>query len=188
MKAQLSGSRTIHHPFINDHVTFVRTAQESGYSHTWVEVILAPGRGVSLHYHKEHDETFMCLEGQLRLQIGSKELNLKPGQYASAVAGTPHRFVNATSAPCRFKCVISPGNPAFEQTLQIRYGLAHDGKCSPKTGSPSSWLMHAYTYALADTKLAGPLSILNPMIQWLYNRAVSTGMAARLQEEYVKIQ
>lgn len=188
MNTQRSGSRTIHHPVINDHVTFVRTARESGFNHTWVEVILAPGRGVHLHYHQGHDETFMCLEGQLSLQVGVKELTLKPGQYASVIAGRPHRFFNNTSQPCRFKCVISPGSPAFEQTLQIVYGLANDGKCSPETGAPGNWLIRAYTYALAGSKLAGPMAVLNPVIQWLYHRAVSTGIAARLQQQYVKIQ
>lgn len=187
MKPQLKPSRTIHNPVSKDYVTFVKTAYESNNRHTWVEIVLAPGSSVPLHSHFSFDETFTCLEGTLTLQIDQKTYHLQPGEFATAIARSEHRYLNQSPEPCRFKCIISPGSSDVEQALQITYGLARDGLCNPETGQPTSLLAQGYLWQLGDIHAAGKLSILNPLMHWLAERARATGLVAEWQRKYVHI-
>jgi hypothetical protein len=49
-------SRTIYNPVQRDSVVFLETVSETNGKYTLVEVELAAGGGVGLHYHKTYSE------------------------------------------------------------------------------------------------------------------------------------
>ena len=50
--------RTIYNPIQKDTVTFLKTHADTNGACTLVEVELADGGGVGLHYHKTYSEAF----------------------------------------------------------------------------------------------------------------------------------
>jgi quercetin dioxygenase-like cupin family protein len=177
--------RTIYNPYQNDSVTFLETCSESGGKHTLLEVIVAPGGGTPLHYHDRITESFTCLTGMLSVQLGKQIIELQAGETASVPIGRLHRFFNRTDQACTFRCSITPGSPGGEQALQIAYGLVRDGRANK--GLPKNPLAIGYLFMLSESRLAGILSVMGPVMNWLGRRAISTGMAKALQTRYVTI-
>ena len=75
--------RKIYNPIQKDTVTFLKTAEETYGEYTLVEVELANGGGVGLHYHKTYAEKFNCLSGAVQVQLGKRMHTLLPGQSAT---------------------------------------------------------------------------------------------------------
>jgi mannose-6-phosphate isomerase-like protein (cupin superfamily) len=145
--------RVIYNPIQKDTVTFLKTVEETNGSYTLVEVEVFPGGGVGLHYHKEYRETFECLEGELKVQLGKKILTLKAGDAPlTAEKNMLHRFFNTSDKPSRFMVTISPGSRGFEESIQIAYGLARDGKTNSE-GTPIKLEHLGVLLALSESKL-----------------------------------
>lgn len=172
---------TIHNPVQKDSVTFVRRAD--GRCSTLVDVELAPGGGNGLHVHSAYTEEFTCLEGQLGLHLGGRELTLRPGESALVPIGIAHRFYNKTNAPVRFRTEIAPGHAGFERTLMIGYGLANDGLVHAN-GIPKRLDHVALLAVMSDSKLTGVLGLLNPVFALIARRARARGVEAALRERY----
>ena len=182
----MQSTRTIYHPIQKDYVTFVETCEESGNRHTIVEVELAVGGGVGMHYHKTYDEYFECIEGNLGIQLGGKLLVLTPGETAVARKGVNHRFINPGSEVCRFRCKITPGCRGFEESMQIAYGLARDGKINKK-GMPANLDHLSYLLLASETNLRGFFSVIEYFLKIRAKKAIRKGVANDLRMQYVRI-
>ncbi|MDY0871974.1 cupin domain-containing protein [Dongia rigui] len=73
-------------------------------------MIEAPGPGQRLaprHYHMVEEEQALILEGEVRLLLGDRQHDLKPGDYVFFPAGVEigHSFMNIGSGPCRYLMV-----------------------------------------------------------------------------------
>ena len=69
-------------------------------------LVLDAGAMSSLHYHKRKDETFLCSEGQVMLEYGSKHSDLHttilmPGDAKRLAPGVIHRFRALTHGGAR---------------------------------------------------------------------------------------
>ncbi len=179
-------SRTVINPIMKDEVTFLETSRESGGRHTLVGVRLAPGGGVDLHYHNDFAEEFICLEGELSIQLGDQIHRLSPGESATAPARVKHRFFNQSEQSCRFQCRIAPGFAGFEQSIQIAYGLVRDGKTTTQ-GIPKHPFALGYVVMISGTYLTGWMAALQPLMNWLGQQAIKRGIAAELQRRYMTI-
>ena len=75
-----------------------------------VECRLAPGwGGPPQHIHRQHDETFFVLTGDVRFTTGTETLIAEPGRLVTAPIGAPHTFANAsTDAPASLLCTVAP--------------------------------------------------------------------------------
>jgi mannose-6-phosphate isomerase-like protein (cupin superfamily) len=186
MSEHATNARTIYNPVQRDTVEFLETSAETNGRHTRVAVTLAPGGGVALHYHKTYAEHFACLEGVLSVQIAQETVHLQPGQQATAAAGVIHRFFNATTAECRFECLIAPGRPGFEQVLQIGYGLARDGK-TDKSGRPKSLVITAWLLLVSEMQLPGWYTLLERGLLWLARRRATQRVGQELIARYVRL-
>src|SRR5580698_4301830 len=56
-----------------------------------------PGQGPKPHHHP-YDETFVILEGRVRVSVGDEVLDGGP-------AGVPHGFTNTGPGPARLVCI-----------------------------------------------------------------------------------
>lgn len=75
-----------------------------------VECSLPPGwAGPPQHIHRQHDESFFVLSGNVRFTSGTKVLEASAGGLVTAPIGDPHTFANADpDAPASLLCIITP--------------------------------------------------------------------------------
>lgn len=178
--------RTIENPLVQDRVTFITTAAESGGSFEYVEVELAPGGGVDLHYHLAFTEHFEAVDGVLHLELDRLYRVLHPGQAASAPPGSLHRFFNPGNEKIIFRVKVAPAR-RFEQMLRISYGLARDGKVRGKTGIPRNVLDLSVIFELGETYMNGiPIGLQKGIIGILYRIAKWHGVEERLLNTYCR--
>src|SRR5438045_433764 len=102
--------RRIHNPVQKDTVTFLKTSDDTGGEYTSVEVELADGGGVGLHYHKTYSEKFECLESEVQIKLGKTIHTLKPGESATAKPNVNHFFRNRSGKQCRFRVELRPAS------------------------------------------------------------------------------
>lgn len=178
-------TRRIYNPIQKDEVVFLKTANETGGASTLVEVMLADGGGVGLHYHKTFSETFECLEGEVEVRLGKKVCKLQPGDAATAEPNVNHFFRNRSGKPCKFRVELRPGSRGFEESLQIGYGLARDGQCKPN-GFPKDRLSLAWLFDISESNLPGWMSLIGFMLHRQAKKARETGLDKKLREQYVR--
>ncbi len=177
--------RKIYNPIQKDTVTFIKTFADTNGECTLVEVELANGGGVGLHYHKTYSEKFDCLEGEVQVGLGKEIITLKPGNATTAYPNINHLFRNRSGAPCRFTVELRPASRGFEQSLQIGYGLARDGECRPN-GFPKNKLALAWLFDISESNLPGWRSIFEFILRKQAKKAVEKKLDRELIEKYVK--
>jgi quercetin dioxygenase-like cupin family protein len=179
----IAAQDTIRNPAIGDVVTFVETAEETGF--TVVDVELAPKSSNALHIHRAFDEHFEAVAGQLTVRVDGRTYRLEPGAGAVAPAGSVHGFANETESSIRFRVRLTPGHTGFEQGLRIAYGLAEDGLVR-KGGVPRSLTHIALLTTMGDTQVAGPLRLAAPLFERLARRARARGVEQQLIDRYCR--
>lgn len=178
-------SRKIFNSIQQDYVTFLKTSAETNGEYTLVEVELADGGGVGLHYHKTYSEKFDCLEGELQVKLGKKIHHLPPGKSAMAAPNVNHLFRNRSGKPCKFRVELRPASRGFEQSLQIGYGLAGDGLCK-SNGFPKDKLALAWLFGISESNLPGWRSIFENILYRQSKKAILRGIDKKLIEKYVR--
>lgn len=184
MAASIDHPRRIYNPVQKDHVTFLKTAEETNGDFTLVEVELAPGGGVGLHYHRTYAEKFDCLDGVLCVQTDNTIHTLHPGESATANPLVNHRFFNTSNAIARFRVELRPASRGFEQSLQVAYGLARDGETNSK-GLPSNSLALSWLFEISESNLRGWRSIFEFILRKQAAKAKRIGLDKKLIEKYV---
>lgn len=177
--------RKIYNPIQKDTVTFLKTHADTNGEYTLVEVELADGGGVGLHYHKTYSEKFYCTSGEVQVQLGKQITVLHQGQSATAMPSINHLFRNRSGRPCTFTVELRPASRGFEQSLQIGYGLASDGLCKPN-GFPKDKLALAWLFEISESNLPGWMSMFEFILRRQAKKAIAKGIDIQLKERYVK--
>ncbi len=177
--------RRIYNPVQKDYVTFLKTHADTNGAYTLVEVELANGGGVGLHYHKTYSEKFECVEGEIQIQLGKEILLLTSGKSATAEPNINHLFRNRSGKTAKFRVELRPASKGFEQSLQIGYGLARDGE-TKKNGFPKDKLALAWLFDISESNLPGWRSIFEGILRKQAKKARSKGLDKSLMDKYVK--
>jgi quercetin dioxygenase-like cupin family protein len=177
--------RKIYNPIQKDQVIFLETSADNNGARTLVEVELADGGGVGLHYHKTYTEEFTCVEGQVEVQLGKKIRRLNAGEAAIATTNVNHLFRNRSGKPCKFRVELRPASRGFEQSLQIGYGLASDGLCKPN-GFPKDKFALAWLFEISESNLPGWMSLFEFILRRQARKAKQKGIDRELISRYVK--
>lgn len=177
--------RKIYNPIQKDQVIFLKTSADTNGECTLVEVELADGGGVGLHYHKTYSEKFDCLEGEVQIQLSKSIHTLVRGQSAIAEPNVNHLFRNRSGKPCKFLVELRPASRGFEQSLQIGYGLANDG-LTKSNGFPKDKLALAWLFDISESNLPGWMSLFEFILRRQSKKAKKKGIDKRLIEKYVK--
>lgn len=175
--------RRIVNPVQNDVVTFLETSAESGGERSLGELEIAPGGKVTPHYHLSYTERFAVLEGRLNLLLGDEQLVLGPGEEVTVPIGTLHAWSNASSERTVAHVELRPGQPGFETSLRVAYGLAGDGKVL-KNGLPRNPLQTALLFEWGDGRLPGAYAILERGFRLLARVARLAGTDRKLLARY----
>jgi quercetin dioxygenase-like cupin family protein len=113
-----------------------------------IEQVVPPGGGSPYHVHRDEDETFYLLEGEIRFFSGNRSWVLGPGGVAFLPRGVPHGFRTEGDLPSRSLLLATPGG--FEEFV---------GELSsplPPAGPPDLGLLMA-TAARYGIEILGPL-------------------------------
>ena len=95
-----------------------------------------PGGAVlGAHVHRDADERFTVLKGNIGYMLGGQNGNLQAGESADLPRGIPHDWWNAGDEEARVIVEIRPGT-RMELMILTMFGLAHDGKTNSK-GMPN---------------------------------------------------
>jgi mannose-6-phosphate isomerase-like protein (cupin superfamily) len=175
--------RTIINPIIKDIATFVQTAKESGSKVSEIEIVLMPGGGNTLHYHKTYSETFIADDGDLGLRLKDELKVLKPGESYTVKPMELHAFFNPTGRRIKFKIKIEPGHEGFENSLRILYGLAADGLTNNKS-IPKNITHTALLINMSDMNAPGFLTWIFPLLRWIAKGAEARREEQRLIRQY----
>lgn len=87
---------------------------EHGADVSYFAVENQPGEGPGLHWHP-YSETWVVLEGTVRITIGDESFVGHEGDTATAPAYTPHRFTNVGDGVLRILCIHA--SPTIIQTF-----------------------------------------------------------------------
>ena len=78
----------------------------------WGVICLLPGETLSTHYHREVEETFYMVEGEVALYTGGARHSLGPGDAVRLPAPEQHRMVNEAQQPAKMIFIKCPYLPA----------------------------------------------------------------------------
>jgi mannose-6-phosphate isomerase-like protein (cupin superfamily) len=103
-----------------DLYTFLVTGAETGGAYFAMEALVPPGGGPPPHIHRNEDETFYVVDGDVEFLLADRIASATRGDFVNVPRGTPHRFHNAGSAPARMILTFSPAGieAFFEETLE----------------------------------------------------------------------
>jgi len=88
-------------------ITVKATGDQTGNAFAQFEVDDPRGSGPPLHVHRNEDETFYVLEGQVTMFVGDERIDLDAGDYCFGARGIPHAYL-VRSERARMLVTISP--------------------------------------------------------------------------------
>lgn len=103
----------------------VRDAMTSGAFSIHDNVIPAGSPGPRPHRHRDHEETFYVLEGELTVRAGEQIVRAPVGSFVVIPRGTLHQPANLSPQPTRVLLIFSPGgmDQFFVEAAEGRHPL-----------------------------------------------------------------
>ncbi len=89
------------------------------------------GRVAAPHFHPVIQERFLVLEGQVGFLVGEREMVLGPGEHATVPPQVRHDWWQVGDEVAEVLVEVVPGR-RFTEMVGTMFGLARDGKVSPK--------------------------------------------------------
>jgi quercetin dioxygenase-like cupin family protein len=97
--------------------TIKATGQETGDHYSILEVLEPEGARAPLHLHRNEDEAFWVLEGEVTFHIGEERIAARPGTFVFGPKDVPHTYT-VDSGPARLLFLLSPaGFEGFVQAI-----------------------------------------------------------------------
>ncbi len=176
--------RTIDNPVTGERATYIETSRETGGARSVIDLEVRPGGGVPVHRHAGHDERIEVLEGEIEVTIEGARRRLTAGQCLVIERGTVHAWRNpAPDRQLRFRGMMTPGHPGFENVLRVLFGLARDGEVR-RNGVPKRFSDVGLLIDLDPSLLAGMLRLVAPLARWSARRASGRLRADELLSRY----
>jgi quercetin dioxygenase-like cupin family protein len=103
-----------------DMYRFLVTGEETGGAYFAMEAYVPPGGGPPPHIHRNEDETFYVVEGQVEILLGDELVTAGVGDFVNVPRGRVHRFHNSGAEPMRMILTFTPAGieKFFEETLE----------------------------------------------------------------------
>ena len=138
----------LEHPVTRERITFLKTVEETNGEYALLDLRVKPhGFVAAPHVHPRLQETFEIRKGTFTFVIDGEKREVGSGEGATVQAGAPHAWWNSGDEEGVAVLEFRPALKA-EEFFETFFGLAEDGKVSPKTGLPNLlWLaviFHSY--------------------------------------------
>src|SRR5215207_1282826 len=79
----------------------VGTPATSAGHHFAIEATEPPGGGPPLHIHRNEEEFFFVLDGEVSFAVGDRVVRARAGETAFVPRGVPHCFKNCSDRPAK---------------------------------------------------------------------------------------
>jgi quercetin dioxygenase-like cupin family protein len=91
------------------------TGEQTGGTLALIDQVVPPGAGSPWHVHRNEDESFYVVEGEVLFIVGEEQQRITagPGTFVFGPRGVPHGFRNDGAAPARMLLQATPAG--FEQ-------------------------------------------------------------------------
>lgn len=132
--------RTIVNPKGNYATTFVKRGPETNYEYEFARVEVEPGGGNGPHYHKDFEEKFTVIEGELTVYQDNVPQTLHKGESAVVDHHTVHYFRNNTDSTIVITVQSTPSH-GLEKSLRVAYGLYQTGQFQENGFTKNPWHM-----------------------------------------------
>jgi mannose-6-phosphate isomerase-like protein (cupin superfamily) len=83
-----------------------RTADTPRFTFGIIEI--AAGRELEAHVHKDEDDAFYIVEGEMTFVLGDREVAAPPGTFVLVPPGVEHGFRNDGTVPVRMLNIHAP--------------------------------------------------------------------------------
>jgi mannose-6-phosphate isomerase-like protein (cupin superfamily) len=154
----------IENTMTGERAVFRSTRHETAGELLEADYYLTPGGHVAAaHVHPRQEETFEVLRGAVRIAIGGRRIEARPGQTYVVMPGVSHRIVNHAGAEAHLYSTLRPAMRS-DELLQTMWALASDGRTS-RRGVPN--LLQA---AVSGVYFRGELYLAGPPL-WLQDLA-----------------
>ena len=139
--------------FLNGLLIVKATGEQTGGAFGLVDNVLPAGFASPYHMHRNEDEAFYVLEGELTVYIGGEKIKAEPGTWVYGPREVPHGFRIGGASPARFLLLYTPAG--FEQFFLEVGELARELTLPPAEPPNMERLMSvAPKY---DIEILGPL-------------------------------
>jgi len=123
---------------LGEAITVKISGEQTDGRYAVIEEVSPVGGSPPLHVHRDEDELFYVLGGELELQLGDQRFRAKAGSTAYLPRDIPHTFRNVGTTPSKVLLVIIPARlvgffdevyaltkPTPEQAMELgkKYGL-----------------------------------------------------------------
>lgn len=142
--------------FLGALVTIKASSETTAGRATVTETLAPRGHGSPLHVHRNEDEWFYVIEGELTFWVGGEVVVAAAGAFVYGPRGVPHTFT-VSSDEARFLLVTEPG--AFSGFLRTLAEPAGDLSLPPPATEPPDMQLLAATAAAYGVEILGPPGI-----------------------------
>jgi len=106
-------------------VVKIRDEDTAGAYSMYDNTIPAGSQGPRHHIHRDHEEAFYVLEGELIVRVGTRTITAPAGSFAVVPRGVIHQPSNPGAQPTRFLLIFSPAgmDHFFEEAAEGRMPL-----------------------------------------------------------------
>jgi quercetin dioxygenase-like cupin family protein len=148
------------HLWFLDTLAIVRVGHDDGDDGISVLERLAPhGESPPLHVHRDEDEIFHVLEGELRVLAGDTEARIGAGETILAPQGVPHTYRVESGEGARWLLITSRGD--FERFMRAVSRPAERPELPQPQGLPTP----EQTEALAAAASANGIDFVGPPLR-----------------------
>ena len=104
------------------------------------------------HLHREHEEAFYVLAGELHVRVGPRGIVAPAGSFVVVPRGVAHRPSNPGTEPARVLLIFSPGgmDRFFEEAAESRVPLAGPPPTDPEALGRLETFTEKYGYEFAE--------------------------------------
>jgi mannose-6-phosphate isomerase-like protein (cupin superfamily) len=93
-----------------------RTADTPRFTFGIIEI--AAGRELEAHVHREEDDAFYIIEGEMTFMFGGEEVAAPPGTFVLVPPGVEHAFRNDGNVPVRMFNIHAPAG--FDRRIGLK--------------------------------------------------------------------
>lgn len=103
-----------------DTLTYIRASRDStGGALSVVDQLIPAGFESPWHLHRDEDESFFVIDGEVSVFVDGQTIRLGAGGFAFGPRGIPHGFRIEGDKPARLVLISGPGFADFVQDVSV---------------------------------------------------------------------
>ncbi len=139
--------------FLGTLVIVKATGEQTGGAFGLIDNVMPAGFASPYHTHRNEDESFYVVEGEMSLYVGGERVKAGPGAFVYGPRGVPHGFEVDGTEPAR---ILLQNHPAGFEGFPVEVGEPAEQLVLPEAEPPDMARLMAIA-AKYDIEILGPL-------------------------------